>query len=197
MRPCSAGSDAPRPPAPSRLRDMASARVNRAGRAVIRQSGPCRRAPHFRADRGERARRSNDGTAGRERHDARTARRSAQRVAATGGAPGAVRFYWQAPADVDAGYAKFAAYYRANYLPHLPADRAARILVVSCGPAIWSACCGRRATPTYVASIPIRRRSPTRAGASCARRRTPSLSRAESRALRRHRPRAGAEPSDT
>jgi 2-polyprenyl-3-methyl-5-hydroxy-6-metoxy-1,4-benzoquinol methylase len=42
--------------------------------------------------------------------------------------------YWQAPADVDAGYAKFAAYYRANYLPHLPADRAARILVVSCGP---------------------------------------------------------------
>ena len=42
--------------------------------------------------------------------------------------------YWQAPADVDAGYAKFAAYYRANYLPHLPADRHARILVVSCGP---------------------------------------------------------------
>ena len=42
--------------------------------------------------------------------------------------------YWQAPADVEAGYGKFAAYYRANYLPHLPADRAARILVVSCGP---------------------------------------------------------------
>jgi SAM-dependent methyltransferase len=42
--------------------------------------------------------------------------------------------YWQAPADVDAGYAKFAAYYRANYLPHLPADRNSRMLVVSCGP---------------------------------------------------------------
>src|SRR4051794_41717677 len=42
--------------------------------------------------------------------------------------------YWQAPADVDSGYARFAAYYRANYLPHLPADRNARILVVSCGP---------------------------------------------------------------
>jgi 2-polyprenyl-3-methyl-5-hydroxy-6-metoxy-1,4-benzoquinol methylase len=42
--------------------------------------------------------------------------------------------YWQAPADVEAGFAKFAAYYRANYLPHLPDDRAARILVVSCGP---------------------------------------------------------------
>ena len=42
--------------------------------------------------------------------------------------------YWQAPTDVDAGYAKFAAYYRHNYLRHLPADRNVRILVVSCGP---------------------------------------------------------------
>jgi len=42
--------------------------------------------------------------------------------------------YWQAPANVDKGYASFSAYYRANYLPHLPQDRNARILVVSCGP---------------------------------------------------------------
>jgi SAM-dependent methyltransferase len=42
--------------------------------------------------------------------------------------------YWQAPADVDSGYTSFSAYYRANYLPHMPADRDARILVVSCGP---------------------------------------------------------------
>jgi 2-polyprenyl-3-methyl-5-hydroxy-6-metoxy-1,4-benzoquinol methylase len=42
--------------------------------------------------------------------------------------------YWQAPEDVDEGYRSFNAYYRANYLPQLPADRAARILVVSCGP---------------------------------------------------------------
>lgn len=42
--------------------------------------------------------------------------------------------YWQAPADVEKGYAKFAAYYRANYLPHLPEDRNVRILVLSCGP---------------------------------------------------------------
>jgi 2-polyprenyl-3-methyl-5-hydroxy-6-metoxy-1,4-benzoquinol methylase len=42
--------------------------------------------------------------------------------------------YWQAPADVDSGYKSFNAYYRANYLPHVPADLAARILVVSCGP---------------------------------------------------------------
>lgn len=41
--------------------------------------------------------------------------------------------YWQAPKDVESGYAKFAAYYRHNYLKHLPADRSVRILVVSCG----------------------------------------------------------------
>jgi len=42
--------------------------------------------------------------------------------------------YWQAPEDVDQGYGRFNAYYRANYLPHLPANREARILVISCGP---------------------------------------------------------------
>jgi 2-polyprenyl-3-methyl-5-hydroxy-6-metoxy-1,4-benzoquinol methylase len=42
--------------------------------------------------------------------------------------------YWQAPEDIESGYGKFAAYYRANYLPLLPADRHARILVISCGP---------------------------------------------------------------
>lgn len=42
--------------------------------------------------------------------------------------------YWQAPADVESGYGSFLAYYRANYTRHLPDDRAARILVISCGP---------------------------------------------------------------
>ena len=42
--------------------------------------------------------------------------------------------YWQAPEAVDSGYRSFSAYYRANYLPQLPADHGARILVVSCGP---------------------------------------------------------------
>lgn len=42
--------------------------------------------------------------------------------------------YWQAPADVESGYASFAAYYRANYLAHLPEARDSRILVISCGP---------------------------------------------------------------
>src|SRR5688572_32199778 len=42
--------------------------------------------------------------------------------------------YWQAPADVESGYESFLAYYRPNYSRHLPADKAARILVISCGP---------------------------------------------------------------
>lgn len=42
--------------------------------------------------------------------------------------------YWQAPKDVEGGYTKFGAYYRANFLPHLPTDRQAAILVISCGP---------------------------------------------------------------
>ncbi|HEY8537980.1 MAG TPA: hypothetical protein VIL28_03875, partial [Steroidobacteraceae bacterium] len=42
--------------------------------------------------------------------------------------------YWQAPKDVEGGFKSFTAYYRANYLPHLPQDREARILVISCGP---------------------------------------------------------------
>ncbi len=42
--------------------------------------------------------------------------------------------YWQAPADVESGYKSFNAYYRANYLPHIPENRDAKILVISCGP---------------------------------------------------------------
>lgn len=42
--------------------------------------------------------------------------------------------FWQAPDNIEAGYAKFAAYYKHNYIPHLPADKSVRILVVSCGP---------------------------------------------------------------
>jgi 2-polyprenyl-3-methyl-5-hydroxy-6-metoxy-1,4-benzoquinol methylase len=42
--------------------------------------------------------------------------------------------YWQAPDDIESGFGKFAAYYRENYLPLLPSDRRANILVISCGP---------------------------------------------------------------
>ena len=42
--------------------------------------------------------------------------------------------YWQAPADVEKGYRSFGQYYRHNFLKHMPPDKAAEILVVSCGP---------------------------------------------------------------
>lgn len=42
--------------------------------------------------------------------------------------------YWQAPEDIEKGYGRFNAYYRANYLSRMQADRNARILVISCGP---------------------------------------------------------------
>jgi 2-polyprenyl-3-methyl-5-hydroxy-6-metoxy-1,4-benzoquinol methylase len=42
--------------------------------------------------------------------------------------------YWQAPKDIEKGYSAFNAYDRANYLSHMPAERSARILVISCGP---------------------------------------------------------------
>lgn len=42
--------------------------------------------------------------------------------------------YWQAPEDVESGFSSFYSYYRANYLPYMPGDKAASILVISCGP---------------------------------------------------------------
>lgn len=42
--------------------------------------------------------------------------------------------YWQAPDDVEKGYTSFYQYYKVNFLPHIPPDRGAKVLVVSCGP---------------------------------------------------------------
>jgi 2-polyprenyl-3-methyl-5-hydroxy-6-metoxy-1,4-benzoquinol methylase len=42
--------------------------------------------------------------------------------------------FWEAPDDIEKGYARFGRFYASNYLSHLPADKASRILVVSCGP---------------------------------------------------------------
>ena len=41
---------------------------------------------------------------------------------------------WQIPDNVESGYEKFRTYYRANIVPHLPADKSAPILCISCGP---------------------------------------------------------------
>lgn len=42
--------------------------------------------------------------------------------------------YWQAPEDVEKGYSSFYEYYKHNYIPHMPANKEASILVISCGP---------------------------------------------------------------
>lgn len=42
--------------------------------------------------------------------------------------------FWEGPSDIEAGFAKFLAFYENNYLKHMPAKRDANILVISCGP---------------------------------------------------------------
>jgi len=42
--------------------------------------------------------------------------------------------FWEGPHDVDKGYGSVYKFYKDNYLKHMPEDRNARILVVSCGP---------------------------------------------------------------
>ena len=42
--------------------------------------------------------------------------------------------FWEGPEDVEKGYGTFYKFYKHNYLKHLPANREANILAVSCGP---------------------------------------------------------------
>lgn len=42
--------------------------------------------------------------------------------------------FWEGPDDIERGYRSLGQFYRVNYLGHLPEDREARILVISCGP---------------------------------------------------------------
>ena len=42
--------------------------------------------------------------------------------------------FWEAPTDVEKGYAKFAKFYARNYFKHLSIKETDNILVVSCGP---------------------------------------------------------------
>jgi 2-polyprenyl-3-methyl-5-hydroxy-6-metoxy-1,4-benzoquinol methylase len=41
--------------------------------------------------------------------------------------------FWEAPKNIEKGFDSFQKFYRYNYLGHLPKDRDARILVISCG----------------------------------------------------------------
>jgi SAM-dependent methyltransferase len=42
--------------------------------------------------------------------------------------------FWEAPENIEKGYSSFAKFYKRNYLKYMPADKHARILVISCGP---------------------------------------------------------------
>ncbi len=42
--------------------------------------------------------------------------------------------FWEGPSDIEKGYGKFLAFYKYNYLRHIPAEKSANILVISCGP---------------------------------------------------------------
>lgn len=42
--------------------------------------------------------------------------------------------FWEAPSDIEKGYRTFGQFYAHNYLDHIPDDRDAKILVISCGP---------------------------------------------------------------
>lgn len=42
--------------------------------------------------------------------------------------------FWEGPSDVEKGYGKFLAFYKYNYLQHMPTEKSADILVISCGP---------------------------------------------------------------
>jgi SAM-dependent methyltransferase len=42
--------------------------------------------------------------------------------------------FWEGPEDIEKGYTTVYEFYRRNYLHHVPEDRSAAILVISCGP---------------------------------------------------------------
>ncbi len=42
--------------------------------------------------------------------------------------------FWEGPGNIEKGYTTLYKFYKHNYLPHIPANRDANILVISCGP---------------------------------------------------------------
>jgi 2-polyprenyl-3-methyl-5-hydroxy-6-metoxy-1,4-benzoquinol methylase len=42
--------------------------------------------------------------------------------------------FWEAPDNIERGYASFFQFYKSNYLKYVPAAKSSRILVISCGP---------------------------------------------------------------
>lgn len=42
--------------------------------------------------------------------------------------------FWEAPEDIERGFASFGQFYKHNYLKHFPIEKQSKILVISCGP---------------------------------------------------------------
>jgi 2-polyprenyl-3-methyl-5-hydroxy-6-metoxy-1,4-benzoquinol methylase len=42
--------------------------------------------------------------------------------------------FWEGPDNIEKGYTSLYKFYKYNYLPHIPGDKSANILVISCGP---------------------------------------------------------------
>jgi SAM-dependent methyltransferase len=42
--------------------------------------------------------------------------------------------FWEGPDNIEKGYTTLYKFYKYNYLPHIPADKSSKILVISCGP---------------------------------------------------------------
>jgi SAM-dependent methyltransferase len=42
--------------------------------------------------------------------------------------------FWEGPSNIEKGYTSLYKFYKYNYLPHVPKDKSANILVISCGP---------------------------------------------------------------
>ena len=106
--------------------------------------------------------------------------------------------YWQAPKDVEKGFTSFTAYYRANYLGHMPADKQARILVISCGPGYLVKMlrdCGYTSVlgiDSDAAKVDVARRHQL----PCEVARAFEFLAPQARRVRRHHSGAGAEPFD-
>jgi len=46
--------------------------------------------------------------------------------------------FWEAPHNIDKGYASFGKFYNYNYIKYIPQDRDSSILIISCGPGYFS-----------------------------------------------------------
>lgn len=42
--------------------------------------------------------------------------------------------FWEGPSNIEKGYTSLYKFYKHNYLPHMPANKAVNVLVISCGP---------------------------------------------------------------